>query len=210
MTVMLREVWLVRHGETAANAGRIIQGQTDEPLSEEGERQASRLGEWLAQTGRARLDSVVTSPLSRARRTAELATSNLGLSLQQDARLMERSFGAWEGISADEVYALQDTIEGDPFDVEPPGGESTLGMAERTWACFDDWVTRDEVGERLLLVSHGGPIGALVCRALDMPYNALNIRRFARDNTGVTILRHRRRTPGTFLLATLNAHFHLD
>jgi len=210
MVTALREVWLVRHGETRANAAQVIQGQADEPLSDEGERQATLLGQWLAQEGRASIDAAVTSPLSRAHRTAELATSGLGLPLRKDPRLMERSFGVWEGRRAEEVYAEQDASQGDAFDVKPPEGESTLEMATRVWGCFDEWVSRDDVGERLLLVTHGGPIGALVCRALDMPYNALNIRRFARDNTGVTILRHRRRAPGTFLVATLNARFHLD
>lgn len=200
----------MRHGETAANAGRVIQGQMDEPLSDEGERQAARLGQWFANGHRARLDTVVTSPLARARRTAELATAKLGLSLQEDRRLMERSFGTWEGLRAEEVYAQQDAAEGDAFDVKPPEGESTLEMARRAWTSLDDWAGRDDVGERLLLVTHGGPIGAMVCRALDMDYNALNIRRFARDNTGVTILRQKRRAPGRFLVVTLNARFHLD
>lgn len=204
------EVWLIRHGETGANAARVIQGQTDEPLSEKGVLQAEALAAWLARERRPRPTAVVTSPLARARRTAEIATAALEVSLLEEPRVMERSFGEWELRSAAEVYAEQDGAAPDPFDVKPPGGESTHEMAARVASAFDDWALRDDVGERLFVFTHGGPIGALVCRALDLPYNALTIRRFARDNTGVTVLRRKKRERSAFLVDTLNARFHLD
>jgi broad specificity phosphatase PhoE len=204
-----REVWLVRHGVTDANQRLIIQGQTDTALTEAGVEQARALADWLTRHDRTAFSTLLTSPLSRARRTAEILAEALGHELSEEPQLMERNFGAWEGRSVEEVYAEQDAAAGDAFDFKPPGGESTHEMATRVCAAFDAWCSRDDVGARLLVVTHGGPIGALVCRALGLEYNAQSIRRFARDNTGVTVLRRRSTAPGGFLVKTLNAAFHL-
>lgn len=208
-TSLCREVWLVRHGETKANAGRVIQGHTDIPLNDTGVRQAEQLAAWLKERRELGFTSVVTTPLSRAKRTASILASALGLPLHEEPRFMERNFGAWEGKSADEVYAAQDAREGDAFDFHPPGGESTHEMADRVTLAFDEWVRDGRLGARGLIVTHGGPIGALVCRALGLVYCADSIRRFKRDNTAVTVLRRKHDDEDAFVVDALNVRWHL-
>ncbi len=91
-------VYLVRHGETAWTATAQHTGRTDLPLNDEGERQARELGTRLALL---RIDSVISSPLQRARRTAELAMPNA--KVQADDDLMEWDYGAYEGRSTADI-----------------------------------------------------------------------------------------------------------
>src|SRR3546814_6731941 len=90
------KILLARHGETQWNAEGRYQGQEDIALSPVGEAQARALGERLREV---RIDRAVASPLSRARRTAELALgeSRAGM-LARDPGLMEIAHGTWEGL----------------------------------------------------------------------------------------------------------------
>jgi probable phosphoglycerate mutase len=92
MNDALPRVYLVRHGETAWTLTAQHTGRTDLPLTEQGERQARELGASL----RALLvDRVLSSPLQRARRTAELAMPHSRIEVDDD--LMEWDYGAYEG-----------------------------------------------------------------------------------------------------------------
>src|ERR1700759_3292190 len=98
-------VYFIRHGETDWNREKRLQGQHDIPLNSLGRVQAARSGELLRELakrdGRAFADyDFVSSPLSRARETMELIRESAGLdtaTYRTDARLMEMSFGRWEG-----------------------------------------------------------------------------------------------------------------
>jgi probable phosphoglycerate mutase len=133
---------LVRHGESAFNAERRLQGQTDAPLSGAGREQGARLREVL---GALTIDGAVTSDLSRARETAELAGYS---GARRDPRWREFDLGAWSGrleaeVPADELAAFRRAS------LVPPGGESwplfaarvasaveALGREGGTWAVF--------------------------------------------------------------------------
>ena len=104
------KLYLARHGETDWNAQGLIQGQTDIPLNETGRAQARALGE-LLRNQNLRFDAVYASPLSRTKRTAELAVPNVQIIL--DARLGERSLGELEGQPLSRLREL----EGDLFDL---------------------------------------------------------------------------------------------
>src|SRR5690348_13914028 len=93
---------LVRHGESTWNAARRMQGQLDPPLSERGLAQALEVGERLA--GR-RLGAFYCSDLVRARQTAELIASAVGMDPVPDPGLREIALGAWEGKTREEVMA---------------------------------------------------------------------------------------------------------
>lgn len=183
-----RDIWLVRHGRTPSNAARIIQGQIDAPLDELGVAQAEALGRWLVTEGIA-FGAAFSSPLQRAADTADLVVAELGLPVAREAGLMERSFGRLEGQPADVAWAEQERFDGHPYDFRPGGGESSREMAERAWAAFERVAATDV--ERLLIVSHGGPIGAILCRALGIAYEPDIVRRLRRDNTGITMLKRR-------------------
>ena len=93
-------IFLVRHGETDWNREGRWQGHSDTHLNEIGREQAHRVAAELDG-----VDVVYASDLARARETAEIIGAELGLPVRFDARLRERSFGAWEGLTAAEIEA---------------------------------------------------------------------------------------------------------
>ncbi len=95
-----RRVVVLRHGETTHNADGIWQGQLDAPLSELGVRQADAVGPAIAALSP---DRVVSSDLSRARRTAESVGRACGIPVELDPRFREIHAGAWQGLTSEEV-----------------------------------------------------------------------------------------------------------
>jgi probable phosphoglycerate mutase len=160
-------IYFARHGETDWNRERRLQGQHDIPLNPLGRTQSSRCGvilrDLLARTGGSARDyDYVSSPLGRARETMELMRAELGLPPQHyrtDARLMEMSFGRWEGYTFAELQARESRAlaarERDKWGFVLPGGESYAQLVVRVGAWYAD-IERDTV-----VSAHGG-----VCRAL--------------------------------------------
>jgi probable phosphoglycerate mutase len=125
MTVStLPSIYLVRHGETAWTITGQHTGHTDIPLTEEGERSAAALGAKLHDRG---VVSVITSPLLRARRTAELA--GFGARLETDADLMEWDYGRFEGRRTSEIRAEQPGWK--LFEDGCPDGETSEAVGVR-------------------------------------------------------------------------------
>lgn len=92
-------IYLIRHGQTDQNLAMRIQGQRDFPLNETGEEQARQAGKMLRERGIG-FSRVISSPLSRAVRTAEIvldAAGDGGLEIEQDDRLKEMDYGRFEG-----------------------------------------------------------------------------------------------------------------
>ena len=125
-------VLLVRHGQTDWNAAGRIQGVSDIPLNELGREQARLLAAELN-----RPDVIYTSPLKRARETAEIIGRELGSGVVCAPELTELNFGDWEGCSWEEIgrrwpeeFAL---YAADRRNYAPPGGESYAGMTSRAW-----------------------------------------------------------------------------
>jgi probable phosphoglycerate mutase len=160
-------VYFLRHGETDWNRERRLQGQHDIPLNALGRTQATRCGvimrDLLAAAGQpADRFEYLSSPLGRARETMELMRAELGLDpvrYRTDARLMEMSFGRWEGFTFAELQAREAQAlaarERDKWGFVLPGGESYARLQVRVRAWYDE-VERDTV-----VTAHGG-----VCRAL--------------------------------------------
>ncbi|PZQ91629.1 MAG: histidine phosphatase family protein [Leifsonia xyli] len=149
----MTELYLVRHGETDWNAARRIQGRTDIPLNEAGRAQAREAAELLA---RQRWDAVYASPLARAHETASIIAQRLGLHEVTDLdALVERDYGDAEGMSFDEVEALH--LAG----VRAPGQETREEVAARMVPALLALAERHP-GERLVVVSHGGAIRAVL------------------------------------------------
>lgn len=165
------KILLARHGETPWNAEGRYQGQEDIALSPVGERQAGALGERLREV---RIDRAVASPLSRARRTAELALGEpRAAMLGVDPGLMEIAHGSWEGLLASQIHArdperLQAWRDA-PDSVQMPGGESLRQVFDRAWpalvrAC--DGLGSDDT---LLVVAHDAVNRVLLCHVLGIP-----------------------------------------
>ena len=96
----MTDLILWRHGQTDYNLQGRIQGQVDIPLNDTGRQQAQRAADDIAALGPTR---IVSSPLVRARDTAEVLASLTGLSVEIDPGLMEKSFGTWEGLKAADI-----------------------------------------------------------------------------------------------------------
>ena len=96
----MTDLILWRHGQTDYNLQGRIQGQVDIPLNDTGRQQAQRAADDIAALGPTR---IVSSPLVRARDTAEVLASLTGLSVEIDPGLVEKSFGTWEGLKAADI-----------------------------------------------------------------------------------------------------------
>ena len=150
MTLLL----LARHGETDWNREHRIQGNTDVPLNDAGRAQAEALAGELAGEP---LDAVYSSDLARARDTARVVAARHGLQVVELRELRERDFGTWEGLTDVEI------LERFPEARERPWGdaETREEMAERVLGAVHGIAAR-HAGGRVLVVSHGGPIRALL------------------------------------------------
>jgi probable phosphoglycerate mutase len=149
---------LVRHGQTSANIDGVWHGSSDTPLTDHGERQAKRTAAFLETHGR---DATVvySSPLMRARHTAEPIAEKLGLELRIDPDLSEYDIGEWEGKSfqeLQEVHQLWHHIATDP-DFAPHGGESPRQVIARVSECLRR-LAATHPQERIIAVTHGGAL----------------------------------------------------
>jgi probable phosphoglycerate mutase len=164
---------LLRHGQTEMSAQRRFAGRGDIPLTSAGLGQAAAAATRLAE--RDGIDGVVTSPLSRALRTAEVVADTVGVPLAVDPDLVETDFGDWEGLTFGEVLARwPDEMAEWQADASaaPPGGESFAAVAKRVDAVLDRLLTGRN-GQTVVVVSHVTPIKTLVCRALLAPPAAM-------------------------------------
>lgn len=170
---MLPHLFLCRHGETAWNAERRIQGQTDIPLNDLGRRQAAgngaRLRELLG-AGAPGWD-FLASPLGRTRETMEILREALGLPREgypTDPRLMELHFGDWQGFTlaeiAKETPGAIEERERDKWNYVPPGAgaESYAMLDKRIWPVFAE-LTRPTI-----VVAHGGVARCFLVRLDEM------------------------------------------
>jgi len=142
--------WYLRHGETAWNALNLSQGRVDNPLNESGIAQAHAAASLLRYRG---IASIVASPLSRARVTAEIVGQALGLPITLDPDLQEVSFGVQEGQPMSEWFT-----EWVAARFTPDGGESFPDLRSRSVIGANRALTHTPV---VLIVAHGALFRAL-------------------------------------------------
>jgi broad specificity phosphatase PhoE len=152
-------IFLARHGESDWNVEKRFQGHSDRPLTERGREQAHALANLV---GSEKIDAVYTSPLSRARETAEIVAARTRLEPVALPELREVDTGSWSGLSRADVEAR--FPEG--FTRWRSGGsgwedgESYEEMAERVIGALRT-IAEDHPDGRVLVISHGGPIRAI-------------------------------------------------
>lgn len=149
---------LVRHGETSANVDGVWHGSIDTALTPRGRRQAAVVARHLAAT-RADARAVYSSPLARARETADAIAAGLRLEVALEEHLREYDLGDWEGRTYRElarVERLFERMQADP-DWTPGGGESARQVAERFAGALARIAARHP-GERVVVVGHGGAL----------------------------------------------------
>ena len=181
---MPTRVLLIRHGETDWNALGRWQGNAPVPLNEAGLAQARALATYLAAQPW-RIDVIYSSPLPRARQSAQAIADALGLPVRTDDRLREVDLGDWQGLNRAEVEAWDAeryaAYVPDWYNVAPPNGESRRALQARARAAFDD-ITARHPGATIAIVSHGGTLGMLLESLLGP------VERPSLSNTSITVL----------------------
>ena len=152
------EIFITRHGQTKWNALGKIQGQTDIELNDIGRGQAEETSELLKDE---KIDLIITSPLKRAKETAEIINSKFNVEIIEDKRLMERGFGECEGMTKDERAKLKavtpevENIWNYNTNVNVYNMETMKDFCFRVYDFLDDLIKKYK-DKNILLVAHGG------------------------------------------------------
>ena len=162
------QLLLIRHGETAANAERRVQGHLDVPLSDRGMRESERLARRVAALPVAALFS---SPLQRARQTADVIAEQLSLEIEERDELMERDVGALSGLVWDEVVErypefMRTRAEPNPT-IDVPGYELDGAFNLRVQNVLEAIIS-NHPEETVVAVTHGGVISSFCRRTLQI------------------------------------------
>ncbi len=200
------EVYLIRHGETESNREQRYLGWSESPLSALGLRQAEAVSHFLSPRG---IDELYCSDLNRALHTARVIGAGCGLKPTITPLLREIHFGQWEGLTFDEIEkewgnAISQWLD-DPFHQAAPGGESLKDVCGRMNEFLTTVSDAAPDGKRIVAVSHGGSIRALL-------YNILRLENAAFwdikiGNASVTLIR---RIGDTFTVDYYNRTHHLE
>jgi len=164
-------LYIIRHGKTDWNVRHKLQGRTDIPLNEEGRRMAEDAREEYREIP---FDVCFTSPLVRARETAEILLRGRNIPVYTDDRLMEMSFGSYEG--QEESFQIPDCpinvlfFHPEQYTVPPGGAESLDDLFARTGAFLRERV--DPLlaeNKSVLIVGHGAMNSAIASQVLRLP-----------------------------------------
>lgn len=181
-------IYLIRHCEAMGNFKRVFQGSTDCEISETGAKQLEYL---KGRFGNIKLDGVYSSPLIRARKTAEAVAFGKDMPIIIRQNLKELNGGVLEGRPFEEAFnsiqGLADTWNNHPQDFAPDGGEAMRDAYIRIYSEIMQLAEQNR-GKTVAATSHGGVLRCLMCRVL---YNDINRLRDVPwcENTAVTLLK---------------------
>lgn len=163
-------LYIIRHGKTDWNEQRKLQGRTDIPLNENGRKMANEAAKEYESI---HFDLCYSSPLSRARETAEILMKDRGIPIITDERLIEMSFGIYEGLA--DCYKIPDCpirvfFQNPEEYTEPVGGAESM---EELFARTGDFLKEIEPllaqGKDILIVGHGAMNSSIVCQVKNLP-----------------------------------------
>jgi probable phosphoglycerate mutase len=201
-------ICLVRHGETAWNTERRLQGHIDIPLNETGLSQAEATARSLARAG-LNFSALYSSDLARARQTAAAIARTHALAPTHDPRLRERHYGHFQGLTFDEAeHRHPDHFRRfkarDPHFALPDNGESLNALAARVHAALED-IARQHAGETVAVVTHGGVLD--IAHRLATGQALESAREFAIPNAALNWIEH---TAGSWKLIAWADESHLQ
>lgn len=196
---------LVRHGRSVWNAAGRIQGQIDIELDEIGIEQAQRIADRLEHEP---IAAIYSSPLLRARSTAETIAARFNMAVGTDARLMEYNFGVISGLTWDEVTENHPELANrwleDPWAVPVTGSEGRVNFAARVMSAMQDICVRHPA-EHVVIVAHGGTFGMYLTAMLGLDLDRRHPFHFG--NTSLSLVEVRE---GVFHIHSLNSTCHLS
>ena len=163
-------IYLIRHGETDWNVAGRLQGITDIPLNELGKQSALKTAQYF-QANHIEISCIMTSPLTRAKQTAQIIADVLAIPVIEQQELKERCFGKAEGLTAEE---RREKFPDDNI----PGLEHIQIVRDRVWNVLQT-IAATYADETIIVVAHGGIINA-----------ALSILSNGEIGTGITKLKN--------------------
>lgn len=183
------KLYLVRHGETDGNIKKRYQGSTDVPLNENGLVQAHMLSDYLKDTP---FTAIYSSPLCRAKVTADLIAAPHHLDVQTCEDLKEINFGVWEGHTYDEITTLwpgeMEAFYNSDGTLAAREGESFAHVRDRMTQAVHKLMANHKDGDTVLVVSHGASLRSLLFGLLDLPLR--HIWCFEQYNTALSIINY--------------------
>jgi len=149
----MKTLYMIRHAESEANRDRIMASRLPFPLTEAGEADAKLIASELKSI--VSIDKIVTSPLLRARQTADCFAEAYGVEPEVDERISEQELGKFAGMTYDEVKEQQDyeTETQKRWDWVFEGGESYKMIADRVKSFFED-LEKESENQNILIVTH--------------------------------------------------------
>jgi broad specificity phosphatase PhoE len=194
----------VRHGRTGWNKEQIFRGTKDVPLDGVGREEALMVGERLKGEG---LRAVYSSPLSRAKETAEAVARFHSLEVQVMAGLNDLNFGEWEGQSLEEVKKQFPDLYGrwlqEPHRVIFPKGEGLNAVSSRAMKVVEE-ISERHPQETVALVSHRVVLKVLICALLGLDNS--HFWNIGQDTTAVNCFHYKN---SRWVVALLNDTCHL-
>ncbi|MCX7828304.1 MAG: histidine phosphatase family protein [Thermanaerothrix sp.] len=196
---------LIRHGQTDWNREGRFQGRMDVPLNETGTLEAAALASRLKDVS---VDWIVSSPLSRAMKTAEAITQfNMDMpDVEVCADLVEISHGDWEGLLFEEVLDKWPDLlrlwRNRPSEVTMPNGENLHQVAQRAIKAIKAIRERVSNGQTVCVVTHDAVIKAILCDILQAPLDSFW--RFIIPNASLTVIKFIENIPKLALLGDSN------
>jgi probable phosphoglycerate mutase len=177
-------VILIRHGQTDENVSGRISGQGAVPLNARGQEQARLAAEVLAPLG---VTHLLSSPVVRARQTAEVIAQRLDKPIEEVSSLHEVDYGDWEGsfFQTQRTHPAAHAVFHDPINAVFPNGESLPNVQRRGVGAVESARHRYPQGV-IAVVSHGDVIRTTMAHYLNMPFN--DYRRLSLDNGALSVL----------------------
>jgi broad specificity phosphatase PhoE len=177
-------VILVRHGQTDENVSGKVSGQGPVPLNARGQEQAQLAAEVLSSLG---VTHIFSSPVVRARQTAEVLAQRLQVGIEEVPDLREVGYGDWEGQYFQHLrqHPVAHQVFHDPVHAVFPNGESLPAVQQRGVQVIEA-VRRQHPRGILALVSHGDVIRTALAHYLGMPFN--DYRRLNQDPGALSVL----------------------
>ena len=166
---MRTSIWLVRAGQSRANAERRFHGQADSPLTALGSAQSAQVA---VQLRRQRIDAVYCAPQSATHQSAQFLTPLCCRAPVVDTGWADQGLGVLTGLTRAEAHrdwpqCMKDRLR-DPLHAVAPGGESLATVAERIVATWQQLVTRHR-GQRVVVVTQATPIQIMLCALVGTP-----------------------------------------
>ena len=201
---MITTLLLIRHGQTESNISGYYMGWSQEDLNETGYKQAQLLSKRLGDTP---IDAIYTSPLKRARTTAEAVAKPHNLDLTEMDDLIEINLGDWQGLHASDIVKkwpdMWQQSRVDPSVLSWPNGESFAQTAQRSVQAFNTIVQANQ-GKLVAIVTHD-----IIVRIMAMHVLGINYSTYRRMEIGNASFTKIVNTDNKNQLVTLNDTSHL-